>query len=143
MITLLDLRKSLNALNDNGRSWSEIAKELYPYEEPDKMRLLLWKIARDGYSPKNYRTRFQLGLPLIKTMEACPNCNVVHTLGSICPQQQAVDVIIKMGVEPRPMQFKVVHPRAPGKPRLHYKALYLAAVDELNALRRTYAIQEE
>ena len=81
--TLPELKKTLLENVSNGTSWSEIAKELYPDENPHVWRSILWRIANDDYEPKNNKLRKRLGLPFIKIVTACPDCNEIHLSG--CP----------------------------------------------------------
>lgn len=78
--TLPELKKTLLGKKT---SWSEIARELFPDEDPRVWRSILWRIAKDDYEPKNNRLRKRLGLPFIKIVTACPDCNEVHLSG--CP----------------------------------------------------------
>ena len=81
--TLPELKKTLLDKKLNGISWSGIAKELYPEEDPCVWRSILWRIAKDDYEPKNNKLRKRLGLPFIKTVTACSDCNEIHLSG--CP----------------------------------------------------------
>jgi hypothetical protein len=84
--TLPGLKITLLEKSSKGISWSEIAKELYPDEDFRIWRSILWRIAKDDYEPKNNKLRKRLGLPFIKTITACPDCNEIHLSG--CPDAE-------------------------------------------------------
>lgn len=83
MLTMIELIQKANSLNDAGRSWGEIAAEMYPDRDRENTRAVLWRIVKGGYYPQNNDLRESLGLSPLKIVEACPHCGEVHI--SRCP----------------------------------------------------------
>ena len=85
LITTDDLREKLLRIKNPKTSWGQIAALLYPeYENKSYLRVVLYRIAKDGYDPKDNRMREALGLPQRFEVYACVICGKPHTTG--CPQ---------------------------------------------------------
>ena len=66
-VSLGALKITLLTRNANGESWAEMGREY------DVNPAVLWRIANEGYSPKNTETRKRLYLPELVTREVYRN----------------------------------------------------------------------
>lgn len=90
LFTEAELLEAIKRYLSDGLSWGEIARQLYPNEDPEKMRIILWRMANDGYYPKRNDLRSKMRLPKIIEIVACPECNEVHT--TRCPKIETDDL---------------------------------------------------
>lgn len=118
-------------------SWGKITRELYPFADSKEIKYLrpmLWMIVKDGYFPKDNKTRNRLHLVPLKGVEACPTCNQVHigrcpevdpdelpakykmveicpncgevhTLGDICPHETPVRIVVQRNHRPKRKRY--------------------------------------
>jgi len=63
-----EIKKSYKELQD----WRKVAKKY------DLTPAMAWRIAVQGYEPKNAQIRLKLGLPSMAPAPVCPYCGVVH-----------------------------------------------------------------
>lgn len=85
-----ELLKELKSQNAAGHSWGEIAGNLYPSEDREYMRVILYRIANDDYYPTSNKVRARLNIPLLRTVEECPDCNTVHI--NRCPKVEGKEI---------------------------------------------------
>jgi hypothetical protein len=78
-----EMVQKVNSLSAKGLSWGDIATEMYPNQDRENTRAVLWRIINGGYYPKNNDLRERLELTPLKIVEACPHCGEVHI--SRCP----------------------------------------------------------
>jgi hypothetical protein len=86
MYTMAELLQAINQLRSNGLSWGGIAEKLYPFEDRDAIKPVLYRIAMEMYYPKGDKLRTRLGLPRTVMVEVCPDCGEVHL--AVCPNQE-------------------------------------------------------
>jgi hypothetical protein len=109
MMTTFELQKTVKRKIEKGDSWGEITRELYPNGDTKKLRPILWRIVNDNYIPVNNHLRAELGLVLLKKIEACPICNEIHL--DRCPKVNPLEL-------PHPVGYKVIKVRKQS-PRAH------------------------
>lgn len=80
-------------------SWDEVARHY------GLTKALVWRVAKQNYEPRRPEIRRALGLPVHKLAPVCPMCGDIHQL-EVCPVGKAVDVVIREGEQPRPVQVK-------------------------------------
>jgi len=90
-----ELRQNAKTLKSNGMSWGQISQELCPDQPVKKVRVLIYRITKDGYEPQNNAVREMLGLSKIIKMVACRTCNIVHT--AQCPETKASNLPVPPG----------------------------------------------
>ncbi len=130
------LERDVQTLYGAGVSLRQISQDIYggKITHSTIQRIL------DGKEPTRAKIRLVLGLPALVEVEPCKWCGEVHTLNGICTKLSAVEVIVRMGEEPRPMQFKIIKPRKPSKPRISYKKLYLETLAQLKEIQESMRI---
>jgi hypothetical protein len=83
MYTMQEMVRKVKSLNASGMSWGDIAAEMYPNQDRENIRAVLWRIINDGYYPMGSILRERLGLAPMVRVEACTHCGEVHI--SRCP----------------------------------------------------------
>lgn len=108
MLTTIDvLREKLLRMKNPKTSWGQIASLLYPqYENKSYLRVVLYRIAKDKYDPKDNRMREALGLPQRFEVYACVECGKPHTTG--CPKAAPPPPLPRRNGQPRRKRHRVV-----------------------------------
>ncbi len=83
------LRTTIQAAYSRLNNWRKVAAEF------GLTSGLAYRIAVDGYEPKEPHIRTLLGLPAYALAQVCPKCGEVHNITEVCLAQAAVTVYVE------------------------------------------------